>query len=315
MLCNRGYFSIALLILLAFSNNVVVGQSITIRRNAKYEAMIEANSPMALGYRLQASGEFHDWEDFGDQVSGPLSYRLDRDGTNRFFRLRTWTTEDAPITLVMIGDSTVADFAINNNWFSGWGQGIYGYLKPNVRVVNLARAGNSTKFFLNSNEMQTMLRIKPDFVLVHFGFADTHWPGVDFLDHVTTITEYEANLKTIVQKIRDFKGTPIMMTPVNARIFSDQNIVFPLLQEQCGAVKNVAAASQTYVIDLNLLSRNLFNKLGDNGSAYISWSDTDLVHFSLEGADVIAGLVVKAFPNILRPQVVETASGNPTAKP
>ena len=309
MFRNPGHASIVLLFLAALSSDAAAGQSLAIRRNSKYETRIEANSAIGIGYRLQASGELQGWADFSDQASGPLSYRIDNTGkTNRFFRLRTWAAENAPITLVLIGDSTVADFVVNNSWFYGWGQGIYGYLKPNVRVVNLALAGNSTKVFLTSLEMQNMIRLKPDFVLIHFSLADTQWPDEESQVRTTTIPEYEANLKTIVQAIRDFKGTPILMTPANPRVFDDEKMVVPSMQDQCRVVKYVAAARQTYLIDLNQLSRNLFNELGETESAYISWSDKDRGHFSLKGAEVIAGLVINAFPNILRPHVVEIRS-------
>lgn len=52
-----------------------------------------------------------------------------------------------------------------------------------------------------------------------------------------------------------------------------------------------------------MLSTDLFNQLGESESAYISMG-TDLDHFSPEGAEVIAGLVVKALPNSLRRYLV-----------
>jgi hypothetical protein len=71
-------------------------------------------------------------------------------------------------------------------------------------------------------------------------------------------------------------------------------------------MRNVAAESQTYLIDLSQLSINLYNELGQtkSTSTYISSGPGDETHFSLNGAEVIAGLVVNAFPGILRSQVV-----------
>jgi hypothetical protein len=71
-------------------------------------------------------------------------------------------------------------------------------------------------------------------------------------------------------------------------------------------MRNVATESQTYLIDLSQLSRDLYNKLGRtmSTSTYISSGPDDVTHFSLNGAKIIAGLVVDAFPGILRSQVV-----------
>lgn len=307
MFSNFRLRSHSLLLAVTLMTTGVSGQTLAIHRNAKNETWIEANSSLDIGYRLQACVGFQEWTDVGDQASGPLLFRINKAGNSeRFFRLKTWATENASITLVMIGDSTVADFEANNNWFSGWGQGIYTYFKPNVRVVNMGLAGNSTKVFLTSIEMENMTRVKPDFVLIQFGVADTYWRGDVDQIRTTTVSEYEANLRTIVETIRNFAGTPILITPVNSRIFDTKKKIVPSMQDRCRVVKDLAAEYQTYLIDLNQLSQDLFNKLGESASAYISWSDQDPVHFSMQGAQVIAGLVVNALPNILRPQIAKS---------
>ena len=117
--------SVVLPFIVALFTNSTAGQSLSMRRSGESKTWIDANSSGRIGYRLQASGKFHDWADISDQASGPLSYRIDNTGeTSRFFRLRTWTIDNAPLTLVLIGDSTVTDFASNLYWFSGWGQGV-----------------------------------------------------------------------------------------------------------------------------------------------------------------------------------------------
>jgi lysophospholipase L1-like esterase len=303
MLRHSRHSSLVVLFLVVFLTNAAVGQSLAIYRNSTNKTWLEATSSINIGYRFQASLDHKNWEDISDQASGPLSYRIDTTkGANRLFRLRTWATQDIPITLVILGDSTVADFAVNNSQFAGWGQGIYGYLKPNVQVVNLALAFQSTKVFLSSIQKGYLVKIKPDFVLIHFGAVDASgWPD----PYQTTITDYEANLKTIIQIIRDFKGTPILVTPTGPRYFDEKGRAVPSMEDRCQVVRNVAGETQTYLIDLNQLSKNLYNELGENKSAYISWSEGDRAHFSLEGAEVIAGLVAGAFPGILHSQVVK----------
>lgn len=231
-----------------------------------------------------------------------MFYRIDATKDQKqFFRLRAWATEDAPITLVMIGDSTVADFASNWEMFYGWGSGIYGYLKPNVRVVNLSVPFQSSKTFPGSTQKDSLVTIKPDFVLVQFGLVDDY-----NLEHTkTTIPEYETNLKAIVQMIRDFRGTPVLVTPPVVGVFDDTGKVIPWMEERCAVVRRLSTELQTYLIDLHQLSKDLFNELGPVETARITWSADDPAHFKEAGAKVIARLVVDAFPAILRSQVLE----------
>jgi len=295
--------SLVLLFLAVLLTNTAVGQSLAIYRNSTNKTWLEATSPLDIGYRFQSSLDYKSWEDISDAASGPLSYRIDttKDAA-RFFRLRTWSTQDAAITLVMLGDSTVADYLVDSSRFSGWGQGIYGYLKPNVRAVNLAVPLQSTKNFLYSIQKDNLVTIKPDFVLVEFGWMDA---SMEKAWH-TSLADYEANLKTIIQLIRDFNGTPILVTPTGPRWWDDKGRIIPVLETRSQVVRNVAAESQTYLIDLGQLVMNLYNELGQtkSNSTYISSGPEDQTHFSLNGAEVIAGLVVDAFPGILRSQVV-----------
>src|SRR5688572_6243463 len=163
-----------LLFLVVLFANRAIAQSLAILLNGTNKASLEATSPVNVGYRFQASVDHENWEDISDQASGSLSYWIDATkDQKRFFRLRTWATEDAPLTLVMVGDSTVADFAANSGKFYGWGQGMYEYLKPNVQVINFASPAQSSKSFLVSIERDHLVLLQPDFVLVQFGMMDT----------------------------------------------------------------------------------------------------------------------------------------------
>ena len=291
--------SVLLLLCMALFTEQALGQSLSVSRKGAGEYWIEATAPADTPYVLQASGNLHLWVDLQDGVSGPLSYRFDNAGvTNRYFRLAPSTPPAPDITVVLIGDSTVADLASNNGWFNGWGQGIYGYFKPGVRVVNLAWPGLSTKWFLGSEQKTQMLAIRPDVVLVQFGRVDDEVPSTDPM--AVTFQEYSDNLKTIVQIIRGFDGTPILVTPPVARIFDAQGKVYtiPTFEQRCAIMKDVATETQTPLIDLNQMSIDLFNQLGDNGSAYISYPG-NLAHYSAQGAQVIAQLVVNALPDSL----------------
>jgi lysophospholipase L1-like esterase len=69
----------------------------------------------------------------------------------------------------------------------------------------------------------------------------------------------------------------------------------------------VAQELQTYLIDLNQLSEDYFNKVGPVEGARLTWSATDRTHFNLAGAEAIAGIVIKALPAVLSAQVTKSS--------
>lgn len=290
---------ILLLCYLTLFAHGALGQSLSILRNSPSNFWIRAAAPVDTRYVLQESVNLHLWVDLNDQVSGHSSNRFDTTGVaKRFFRLTPWKLPAPPITVVLLGDSTAADLTNNLYMVNGWGQGIYGYFKSNVRVVNLAYPGYSTKRFLGSDEKAKMVAIGPDFVLVQLGLDDEFALRLGE-PQATTLEEYAANLTTIVQLIRGFNGTPILITPPVQGFFDGTGKVVPLYEDRWKVERDVAAELQTPLIDLNQLSMDLFNKLGKSGSDSILLEDD--LHFTDRGAEVIAGLVVNALPDSLGP--------------
>ena len=56
---------------------------------------------------------------------------------------------------------------------------------------------------------------------------------------------------------------------------------------------------QCHFINLNQMSKDLFNDLGDADSAHLTTDDQ--LHFFSEGADMLAGLVAGKMPSFLKP--------------
>lgn len=301
----RCFSVIARLFLIGLMTDSVIAQSVAIRLNGTNQPVIEAISPLNVGYRFQASADNESWEDLGDQASGISTYRIEAKDQKRFFRLRAWSTEDVPVTVVLIGDSTVADFVSNSERFYGWGHSFPQHFKPNARVVNLGIPFQSSKTFISSIQKDHLLAIKPEFVLVQFGMVDS-W---DLEGIKTTVPEYESNLRIIIDMIREFDGTPVLVTPPVWRVFDDQGRIRPWLEDRCAVVRKLSAELQTYLIDLNQSSTDFFNELGPTESVYITWSEEDWAHFTLAGSEVVAKLVVDDLPGILRAQVL--AGGQP----
>ena len=292
-----------MLICAALSATAALGQSLSIVKKAESDYWIEASAPVNDPHALQASGNLHLWVDIHDDVQERYSFQFDKAGVaQRYFRLIPSIPPAPPIRVLLLGDSMTQDG-------SGWGGGVYGYFKPNATVVNYGTAWASTKVFLQSAEFEKMLLIKPNYVLMLYGFMDTTTdPNVG-----TTLEEYVDNLRTIVQTVRGFNGVPILITLYSARLFDAQGKVVPSWQERNNITKQVAAELNTPLIDLNQLSMDLLNELGPSGSTFMNLYPDDLMHLSPLGAQYHARLVVNALPDSFGPYL--TGIFDPPPKP
>ena len=81
--------------------------------------------------------------------------------------------------------------------------------------------------------------------------------------------------------------------------------IMPFLKDRSAVVRKVSEELQTYLIDLNQLSEDYFNKIGPAEGARLTWSATNKTHFSLAGAQVIAGIVLNALPSVLSAQIAK----------
>lgn len=286
---------------LALLTQMAFAQSLSIVRTAAGEARVDAVAPPGTRYTVEEGHDLRDWYSVVDEVVGEVSLKIELAASStRFFRLIEWTEPPPPIILALIGDSTIREYAAEWN-HSGWGGGIPGYLKPEVQVVNLGWPCFSTRAFLDSEQKTKLLLIKPDFILIQFGLIDLY--GCPEVQFDTTLPEYADNLKVIVELVRSFDGVPILVTPTAPRIFGTDGRVIPIMDNHSAVVRQVAAELQTDLVDLYQSSLALFNQLGDIGSAYRT-AGKDPHHFSVKGAEVIAGLVVKDLPPSLRPYLV-----------
>ena len=158
----------------------------------------------------------------------------------------------------------------------------------------------NTRTFPHSSQRNSLSIIKPDFVLIEFGFVDA---GPVHGYH-TTLAEFEANLRAIVQTVRDFNGTPILITPTGVRYFDAGGRIIPVVQDRCEVVRRIADDMQTYLSTLiNSPTSFTMNSVQRKRTSRSSPTPGDSAHFSLAGANRIATLVVEAFPGCLQAHV------------
>jgi lysophospholipase L1-like esterase len=314
MCCPKRSLQIFLLLSATLVSSSALGQSFSIVSKGETNYWIEGSAPTDIPYVLQATANLHLWADLQSQLQGPFSLQLPQAGMSprfasdveRFYRLTPAQPDAPPIRVVLIGDSMTADCC-------GWGGGIYGYFKPNATVVNYAAAFTSTPIFLTSAEKDKMLLLKPDYVLIQYGFVDQAYGPVVAPDRYTTLDQFATNLTTIVNMVRSFNGVPILVTLHAPRAWDANGKVIPSWQDRNGVTKAVAAQMKTPLIDLYQMTYDLFNELGPNGCDFMTWLPGDNMHLSPAGAVVVSQLVCSALPDALGPYLTNVF--NPPAIP
>jgi lysophospholipase L1-like esterase len=293
------------------------GQSLSITRKGETNYWVEAIAPASNPSSLQASGNLHLWVDIHNPVQELYSLQFTNEGVSqRYFRLIPAPPEAPPIRVMLLGDSLV-------NECCGWGPGLLPYFRANATVLNFAVGGYSTKVFLQSAEKDRMLLIKPEYVLINLGaFDEIAGPtGLNYEGLWTTLDEYADNLRTITGLIRGFNGVPIFVTIHAAQMWDANGNLLPRWQERNARMKQVAAELHAPLIDLNQLTTDLLNQLGESGSAFMHFNaggptvdgPTDAVHLSPLGGQYVARLLVNALPDEFGPYL--TGIFDPPPKP
>jgi pectate lyase len=199
-------------------------------------------------------------------------------------------TTNKTLRLVIIGDSTVCEYAATNDC-RGWGMFIQDYCKDSVRVFNLARSGRSSKSFITEGLWQKALDAKPDFVLIQFGHNDAHArTEPKATDAATDFRDY---LRRYIQEARSIGATPILVTPMHRRTFTPDGKLNDNLKPYADAIRAVAAETKVAEIDLHAKSGKLFEKLGEAGIMEFANRADDRTHFNEKGAKAMADLVMQ----------------------
>jgi lysophospholipase L1-like esterase len=207
-------------------------------------------------------------------------------------------TQSDHVTILMIGDSTMASYAkppADRPTLTGWGQ-VFGELfTDRVEVVNKARSGRSSKSFIAEGAWKDALETHADYVFIQFGHNDQPGKG----DRTTNPEgDFRDFLKRYIADARAAGMKPILVTPVARRTYvagKVQSSLGPYVK----AVKAVGLEQQVPVIDLHEASFQLFDTLGDEKSSDLSASASDRTHFSRKGAQAIARLVADRVPESL----------------
>jgi lysophospholipase L1-like esterase len=206
------------------------------------------------------------------------------------------------LRILLAGDSTMAEKEASKRPETGWGEMLQPWFDENeVRVVNHAKNGRSTRTFISEGRWQVLLeQIRPgDYVFIQFGHNDQSKHKVE---RYTPPDQYQANLRRFVADVRDRQGKPMLFTPVVRRRFDEQGRFYDSHGEYPDLVRAVARETQTPLIDMERSSREALVALGEEPSKQLYlWLEPgqhpnypaglqDNTHFTPEGARTMAAL-------------------------
>jgi lysophospholipase L1-like esterase len=207
---------------------------------------------------------------------------------------------DVP-TLYLAGDSTVVDQ--DKEPWCAWGQMLPVFFGPGISVSNQAESGETIKSFVGERRYaKVMSTIKAgDYLMIQFAHNDQK-PGSGY---VPAQTEYKDLLRRYIADARAKGATPILVTPMNRRRFDDQGKIVQTLGEYPQAMRDIAAEQKVALIDLNDMSKVLFEALGPEGTlhAFVHYPANtfpdqtqelkDDTHFNSYGAFELASAIVQ----------------------
>ena len=195
----------------------------------------------------------------------------------------------APLKLALVGDSTMCEYDLDIP-DRGWGMLLDEIFRPGtVEIHNLAKAGRSTKTFIEENRWGPTLALKPDYVFIQFGHNDSHAP--DRPESTDANSDYRDYLRRYVDDCRDIGATPILVTPMVRRTFHEDGTLDDNLAPYAAAMRAVAEEKGVELIDLHSMSWKFFEPLGPNVAQEYARNPNDRTHFNEKGARVIVELV------------------------
>jgi len=166
------------------------------------------------------------------------------------------------VTVFLAGNSTVVD-QDDDPWAS-WGQMFPRFLKKGVAVSNHAESGLTLGSFISSNRFKKVLNMmKPgDFLFIEFGHNDMKEKG----PNDGAFKSYSERLRLMVTEFRKKGGIAVIVSPANRRSFGEDGKITNSLLDYPEAARLVAKELLVPFIDLNAMTKILYEALGTENS-------------------------------------------------
>lgn len=225
------------------------------------------------------------------------------------------------ITVFLAGNSTVVDQVAEP--FTAWGQMIPRFFEPyKIAIANHAESGESLKSFVSENRLAKVFSLmkKGDYLFIEFAHNDQK------IKDFRPFFEYKNLLKEYIFKTREKGGIPVLVTSMHRRNFDSSGQIVNTLGDFPEAMRQTAKEENTPLIDLNAISKVLWESMGVELSkkAFVhvpagiypnqEKAIADDTHFSNYGAYQLAKCMVEEMRKIQLP-IAKYLQANATFNP
>ena len=225
-------------------------------------------------------------------------------------------------TVYIAGDSTVVDQ--DKEPWAAWGQMLPVFVGPGLCIANEAESGETIKSFVGERRFAKVMSTikKGDYLMVQFAHNDQKQGG-----GFVPIPEYKDLMKKFIADAQAKGATTILVTAMNRRSFDDAGKINQTLGEYPQATRDVAAEQHVGLIDLNAMSKTLFETMGPDGTlkAFVHYPANtfpgqqqemkDDTHFNAYGAYELTRAVVKGIQDNHLPLAQYLRNGIPAFDP
>jgi lysophospholipase L1-like esterase len=220
-------------------------------------------------------------------------------------------------TIYLAGNSTVVDQ--NLEPYAAWGQMIPHFFTANteggippVVIANHAESGETLKSFIGEKRLEKVLSLikSGDYLFIEFAHNDQKIKDLD------PFVGYKDLLKQFIKAARSKSAKPVLVTSMHRRVFDASGKIENTLGNFPEAMRQTAKEENVPLLDLNNMSKTLWEALGTEGSknAFVhvplgtfpnqDKAIKDDTHFSNYGAYLLAQCLVE----LLRQNIPELAA-------
>jgi lysophospholipase L1-like esterase len=173
-----------------------------------------------------------------------------------------------------------------------------------IAIANEAESGETIRSFVSEHRLEKIMSTMRtgDYLMIQFGHNDQK-PGAGY---VPAATDFKTYLLQYIGETQAHGSTPILVTPMHRRDFDAEGKIVQTLGDYPEAMREVAKQKGLALIDLNALSKTLFEALGEEGTlhAFVHFPANtfpdqpealaDNTHFTSYGAYELARTIVQS---------------------
>lgn len=213
------------------------------------------------------------------------------------------TPNKAAATIFLAGNSTVVDQS-NEPW-AAWGQMFPLFFESKkIAVANYAESGEALNSFASAKRLEKILSLmkKGDYLFIEFGHNDQKQKG----EGIGAFTSYKKRLQFFISEVKKQGGIPVLVTSMHRRRFDSTGHIVNTLEDYPDAVRQIANEENVALIDLNAMSKILYEAWGSEKSikAFVHYPANtfpgqdkkleDNTHFNPYGAYQLARCIVSS---------------------